>query len=330
MANLSKPELLYKIVEAISDSGWNVLYISDRHPFKLNIYRDKESYLLKIYIWNITHGGGFKRPTNEYRIQVKVPYFEPETNYKILILGWWDEGNVFAGFDFEKHTQEIGWSASFQVKREALEKAYFNGIASSDKENKEIAIAFKPEFLVDYVKNLKELHSFGESAKDLSIFEKIVADNEIEINDETLQKISKPRRITVQTVSRKLRESSFKSRILTAYSFKCAFCDLQLKLIDAAHIVPVADEESTDETSNGIALCALHHRAFDRALVTFDEKYRILSNDQKIQQLIEIKQDGKIDEFISQLKPLINFPPAINDRPNKDYILKANKIRGWF
>lgn len=59
-----KFDLLDNIVQAINESGFNVLYVGDirDHPFVLKIYNDSESYLLRIYIWNLTHGGGAARP----------------------------------------------------------------------------------------------------------------------------------------------------------------------------------------------------------------------------------------------------------------------------
>ncbi|MFA6403490.1 MAG: hypothetical protein WCX31_17995 [Salinivirgaceae bacterium] len=67
-----KFDLFDKIIQAINDDGWNVLYLSDPayHPFRLKIYKDKESFNIRIYIWNLTHGGGAQRPADEYRVQI--------------------------------------------------------------------------------------------------------------------------------------------------------------------------------------------------------------------------------------------------------------------
>ncbi len=326
-----KYKLLEKIVQSINDDGWNVLYLSDPrlHPFRLKIYRGAESYNVRIYIWYITHGGGIKRPIHEFRIQITgVAQFEPEINGKTLILGWWKEGEVFAGFDFNFHTQKLGFSPSIQIKEKALRQAYMKGFAPSLKENKEIAIAFRPDFFVEYIRNLESLHSFGESMDDYEILEGASESSE-EVNETIIQKISGPRKTTVINISRKIRDSSFKSRVMTAYSHKCAFCDLQLKLIDAAHILPVSYESSSDETANGLALCALHHRAYDNALVTFNKEYQILFNETKMKTLQETGLDGGIEKFIKDLRPLIHLPPAINDRPHIKYVEKANELRGW-
>ncbi len=325
-----KFELLEIILQAIRDDEWNILYLSDPkfHPFRLKIYKDDESYNIRVYIWNLTHGGGKARPTDEYRIQITgVDQFEKEIDGKTVILGWWKEGEVFAGFDFNKHTGTLGFSPSIQIREEALRKAFIKGIAPWTKENQEIAIAFRPDFFVEYIKNLESLHSFGESENDLEILSK-VTENPDAVNATQIATITEERQITVSNVKKKIRDNSFKSRILTSYSNKCAFCNMQLKLIDAAHIVPV-HYDGTDETSNGIALCALHHRAYDRNLVTFNEEYQIRYNENEFNKLKEIGLDGGADKFINQLRSIINLPPAINDRPHIEYIKIANEIRGW-
>jgi putative restriction endonuclease len=127
-------------------------------------------------------------------------------------------------------------------------------------------------------------------------------------------------------LSKKLRDSSFKARVLTAYGNKCAFSGLQLKLVEAAHIVPVSYENSTDDTANGIALSALYHRAYDKGLVTFNEQYQIILNSTRMKHLKEIGFDGGMENFIRDLRPIINVPPAVNDRPRTDFIREANKL----
>lgn len=325
-----KYDLLEIIIQGIRDDGWSIIYLSDPkfHPFRLKIYRNDESHNIRIYVWNLTHGGGAQRPADEYRIQITgVDRFEQETDGKTLILGWWREGEVFAGFDFNKHSGALGFSPSIQIREEALRKAHIKGVAPWEKDNHEIAIAFRPDFIGEYVRNLEPLHSFGESDTDLEVLEEVTDDPD-EVNDTEISAVTAERQTAVISVKKKIRDNSFKSRILTSYSNKCAFCGLQLKLIDAAHIVPV-QHNGTDETSNGIALCALHHRAFDRNLVTLNGDYQVIYNPSQFDKLREIGLDGGADKFVDDLRAVIHLPPTISDRPHVDYIQTANQIRGW-
>lgn len=331
MGKHRKFDLLDAIVQAINDCNWNVLYVEDikHHPFVLKIYNGEESYLLRIYIWNLTHGGGKKRPQDEYRIQITgVNRFIKQENEITLILGWWKNVGVFTGFDFEKHNGMLGKSPSIQIREENLRNAHINGISPCDRGSGEIAIAFRPDFFVDYIRNIRDLHQFGESKQDFEVL-KQVTDKQVQINNQVLKRINLERQIAVTKITKKIRDNSFRARVLSAYGSSCAFCGIQLKLIDAAHILPVSVNGSSDKTANGIALCSLHHRAYDKSLVSFNEKYQILTNKKKFKQLREIKHDGGTDKFINDLRPIINVPPSINDRPHIDYIRQANSYRGW-
>jgi putative restriction endonuclease len=329
MPRPSKPVLLRIIVSSVAEAGWNVLYLDDRHPFRLQIYNDEESHRVRIYIWNITHGGGMARAPNEYRIQVTgVSGFEPEPAGKTLVLGWWDEAGLFAGFDFNRHRGKLGASPSLQIRRECLEQAYQSGFAPCLKENKEIAIAFRPDFLVEYIRQLESLHQFGETRTDLAVLESLAVDPNA-INQADLQHVSTERRSVVRSVQQRLRAANFRSRVLTAYGYRCAFCGLQLNLVQAAHILPVNVEGSTDATYNGVAACYLHHVAYDRGLITFSETYIVRVNEIQMQRLIELHRDGGMSSFRKTLRPLIILPPAVSDRPHVEFVRAANDSRGW-
>lgn len=331
MVRRKKLELLRLIACAISDCGWNILYLSlpKEHPFRLQIYNNQESHRCRIYIWNLTHGGGKARPRSEYRIQITglaSRSFEPELDGKTLILGWWDDVEVFAGFDYEKHSGVFGASPSIQIREQYLRDAHLNGFSACNKGNGEIAVAFKPNFFVEYVKNLESLHSFGESDRDLDCLEQI-AKNPEATNDEEVKSDSWTRKTVMVSIRKRLRDSSFQERILTAYRYRCAMCGIQLNLVQAAHIIPVSSEEGTDETCNGIALCALHHYAYDRGLVYINEDYFVEVNQSRIEQLQAISRVDGLDEFVNALRTLILLPPSVSDRPKTDYLELANRLR---
>lgn len=72
----------------------------------------------------------------------------------------------------------------------------------------------------------------------------------------------------------------FRSIILTGYLSKCAVCSLPFPaLLVAAHIVPWSVDKSLRmNPRNGICLCSLHDRAFDKGLLIIDDTYRITVN----------------------------------------------------
>jgi putative restriction endonuclease len=83
------------------------------------------------------------------------------------------------------------------------------------------------------------------------------------------------RRYVTSLVRRRLHQSSFRERVLQAYREQCALCRLKhFQLLDAAHIIPDR-EEGEPRVRNGVALCKLHHAAFDALFLTIRTDYRI-------------------------------------------------------
>lgn len=165
MPKLKKIGLLQIIENAVTASGWNFEEIDSvtTHPFRLRVYNDSNSINLRIYIWNLSHGGGVKRPQHEYRIQVTgINRFEREKNEKSLILGWWEENEVFAGFDYSKHTSKLGFSPSMQISENTLIQAKIDGLKTQEKTNGEVAVGFRADHFIDYIQNLENYHSIDE------------------------------------------------------------------------------------------------------------------------------------------------------------------------
>jgi putative restriction endonuclease len=69
----------------------------------------------------------------------------------------------------------------------------------------------------------------------------------------------------------RLHQQRFKIGVMRAYRHQCAICRLrEHELVQAAHIVPDVEPEGIAAVVNGMALCAIHHLAFDRNLLGVD------------------------------------------------------------
>lgn len=88
---------------------------------------------------------------------------------------------------------------------------------------------------------------------------------------------AEPRRAYVTaTFRRRLHQVAFRERVIRAYAERCALCRLRhQELLDAAHITPDRDAEGEPVVSNGVALCKLHHAAFDRFFFAIRPDYVI-------------------------------------------------------
>ncbi len=77
------------------------------------------------------------------------------------------------------------------------------------------------------------------------------------------------RRAYVTRLARhRLHQVAFRQRVLRAYRSMCAICRLRHgELLDAAHILPDGHPRGEPVVPNGLALCKIHHAAFDRNIV---------------------------------------------------------------
>ena len=325
-SRLGKTQLLAVIAEAIERSGWDVLIASNQHPFRIRIHGPEDrGFDVLVYIWNCTHGGGSARSADEYRIQLTgvVPSIDPSVT--TLLLGWHEGYEVFVAFDIGKHSGQASASPSIQIKEETLAQAHKNAFARYQRHNSEIAIAFRPEFFVEYALSADSLHKGVEAAKDLSILNRLP-----EVTDTQIDAIANvARQRIVARIMRRFRAHDFRARVLGAYGHRCAFCGVQLNLVDAAHIIPVADDSSTDETTNGIALCKLHHSAFDRNLLSFDQDYKIEVSLDQTESLRAENRLGGVSGFRKSLRPAIILPNDRRDYPDRKYVIRARAVRKW-
>ncbi|MDM8545776.1 phosphorothioated DNA-binding restriction endonuclease [Candidatus Venteria ishoeyi] len=80
------------------------------------------------------------------------------------------------------------------------------------------------------------------------------------------------------------RDPKFRELILKAYEYRCAICGFDVKMghtpiaLEAAHI-KWHMHKGPDIESNGLALCSLHHKLFDRGAFTLDDNQRIQVSD---------------------------------------------------
>jgi putative restriction endonuclease len=76
------------------------------------------------------------------------------------------------------------------------------------------------------------------------------------------------RRYTARVSKQRLHQPVFRQRVIQAYDRSCAMCRLRhTSLLDAAHIIPDRDDLGVPEISNGLALCKIHHAAYDANIV---------------------------------------------------------------
>ena len=76
------------------------------------------------------------------------------------------------------------------------------------------------------------------------------------------------RAYVTRTAVVRMHQREFRDRVIAAYRSECAVCKLKhTELLDAAHIIPDKDPRGLAVVPNGLALCKLHHAAFDQHIL---------------------------------------------------------------
>ncbi len=76
------------------------------------------------------------------------------------------------------------------------------------------------------------------------------------------------KRYSTIEAKKRLHQARFREMVLGAYKQRCTVCSLGTterlaRLLDAAHILEDRDEQGKPEIPNGLALCKIHHSAYD-------------------------------------------------------------------
>ena len=127
-----------------------------------------------------------------------------------------------------------------------------------------------------------------------------------------------PREYVTSLARRRLHQRAFRELVLRAYRSQCALCRLRhSELLDAAHIIPDTEPEGEPVVRNGIALCRLHHAAFDRFFLAVRPDHII----EVRQDLLEESDGPTLEHAIQGLHgQRIVLPTKLADRPDIGFL----------
>lgn len=84
------------------------------------------------------------------------------------------------------------------------------------------------------------------------------------------------RRYAERVTKQRLHQPEFRSRVLRAYEYRCAVCDLgHIRLLEAAHIIADGKPNGSPTVDNGLGLCTLHHAAYDANYLGISPDYTV-------------------------------------------------------
>lgn len=304
-------------------------------PARLRVITGTQTTDCILFLWMVTPGGGGAevRPENERRIQLtNVSGIPLEPGSRTLLGGWSQEFGVYVFWDPRRHIRFSIRSPSLQVTSETLETASGVGIATYLRpaaSGREVVVAVAPDSLLWYVENGLPLHNSEDDALAAAQLVEATPEEERSFLDESQNEIQMARRYDLVETIRAYRDSQFRPAVLRAYSYRCAVCGCALKLVDAAHIVPVSFPESTDEVTNGLGLCRLHHGAYDNALLGVRSDFRVIVNPETESRLAQLRLDVGLEDFKSRLPQQIIYPASIEARPDPRRLVIGLRARRW-
>jgi putative restriction endonuclease len=129
------------------------------------------------------------------------------------------------------------------------------------------------------------------------------------IHEDILQAVGIDLDVTLSAKAK--RDPNFRERILTAYHFQCAVCGFNVRVgdmlvaLEAAHI-KWHQAGGPDKEENGVALCTMHHKLFDRGAFTINE-------DMKVEVSEKAHGTSGFDEWLLKFDGKLIRPPQ---RPN--------------
>jgi putative restriction endonuclease len=328
-------QLVDTFVTTLERDGATVLLADDlsRRPARVRVVFGDEAADCLLFLWTITPGGGGPgvRPRGERRIQItNVEHFPLSPGTRTIVGGYAPEEDTWAFWDARRHSRFSRRSPSLQTTLDNLQAANHHGLATqlrTTDQGREVIVAVRSDALLWYVLKGQPLHNVDTDND--AVTDLLVADVESEraLIDESDSPEQAARRHELVQTMRAFRDARFRPAVLRAYSYRCAVSGVALKLVDAAHIVPVNHPEGTDEVTNGLALSRLHHAAYDSGLLGIRPDYTIVLNPKAIRRLKDARLLTGLEAFKASLPQRIRVPSSLEVRPDPAKLRIGMQVR---
>lgn len=335
MPGIQFGELAERFIDALELANATVLVLStsDVRPLLVSVVAEGTTSRIETYLWAVTPGGKGRGRPRERRIQLtSIEQFTLKAGVKTVLGGWSDEAGVFAFWDVRRHLGFSAGSPSLQISLDSLERASVVGLATEVRTVRaglEIAVAVQPDYLLWYLQEYDNLYDSAGEVSDAAELVDQGPEDERAYIDSGHNDASQSRRHKIVAVIRNFREARFRPLVLRAYGYRCCLTGLALRLVDAAHVIPVSDPTSSDEPRNGVALNPLLHRAYDCGLLGLLPGGRTALNSGILARLQRSRLDAGIDLLRGMIPPSMSMPSSPEFRRPDEYLIRGLQARGW-
>ncbi|MDZ4235866.1 MAG: HNH endonuclease [Dietzia sp.] len=126
------------------------------------------------------------------------------------------------------------------------------------------------------------------------------------------------KRYVERLVKQRVHQPVFRARVLSAYNKRCAVCTLKYpELLDAAHILADTDERGLPVVTNGMAMCKIHHAAYDQNFLGVSPDFVVHINERLL-----ADRDGPMLQYGLQAMNgrELELPRRRDERPDRDFL----------
>lgn len=131
------------------------------------------------------------------------------------------------------------------------------------------------------------------------------------------------RRYYTRLTRQRLHQAAFRVNVLAAYRDACTMCQLKhVELLDAAHIVTDATG-GAPVVQNGLALCKIHHAAFDHHIIGLRPDYVVEVRDDVLDEIDGPMLRHGLQEMHGRS---ITLPRQADQRPGAEYVAQRYEL----
>ena len=124
--------------------------------------------------------------------------------------------------------------------------------------------------------------------EDVERHEFIIAFNPLEVGKSRESLTPPEKKYILQETRRRVHQPIFRERVLHAYADACTICNFRHReLLDAAHIIEDSKPHGEPIVENGLALCKMHHAAYDKKYLSIRPDYKVV-----VSEKIMVEIDG--------------------------------------
>ena len=287
------------------------------------------------------HDSGKTRKDDELRKQVSRGVRDYQENRlqdgcSVAFIGVNADMSVFVAWDpthvlsLQAETTASVYAKQFQIDDVKSQSKFISvyPFQSQFLREERRTIAMPTQALGYYLENLTDLHRLPE---DDSIVEQMLRNyresSSVEGQFPVEVPVGSERLRFVHTSRSYRRDPIFRSSVLSAYGYQCCICSRQLGIVEAAHIIPYSEDESSNEVSNGLALCVEHHNLYDGGLLLPGPGQEIYYNRLRAEYLCDTNQDRGLEGVREYSNKSFAIPDDKRLQPKDSYLEKGMVIR---